>query len=179
MDPTLPPAPYNRTPGPMAEMPKLDVSVADAVAESPKRYFNPAQFAALRKLSEILMPAINDAPGALEAGAPEFLDFLLSESPADRQTLYKSGLDGLNAQAKKQFGKAFADVSAPEAVTLMAPLKQQWSFVPPADTLARFLWAAKQDVRAATLNSREYSTGSGGGGGRRGSGTGLYWSALD
>ena len=68
------------------------------------------------------MPPINGAPGALDAGAPEFLDFLISESPQDRQQLYKVGLDQLNAQAKKRFNKTFAEMDATQTATLLAPL---------------------------------------------------------
>ena len=46
------------------------------------------------------------------------------------------------------------------------------------DPLARFLVAAKQDVRTATMNSREWNT-AGAAGGRRTGGTGLYWYPID
>ncbi len=76
---------------------------AQAVAPS---FFNPAQFAALRKLGGMLQPPLGGHPGALEAQAAEFLDFLIGVSPADRQKLYRDGLDTLNAQSGKQFQQA-------------------------------------------------------------------------
>src|SRR5450432_2185063 len=82
------------TPRPAAsEDPKLETATADQVADSMPRFFDDRQFAALRKLSGLLMPGINGTPGALEAKAPEFLDFLISESPAGRQQVYQAGLD--------------------------------------------------------------------------------------
>ncbi len=155
---------------------KLDCTVPDAVAETKPRAFSPAQLAALRKLSDILMPPINGMPGALDAGVPEFLDFLIGASPADRQAIYKTGLDTLNAQSLKLYGKPFADVNESQAVVLLAPLRQPWTYDPPADPLARFLREAKQDVRTATVNSREYASASGS---RRGAGLGQYWYPLD
>jgi hypothetical protein len=143
------------------------------------RYFTAAQFAALRKLSEIILPPINDAPGALDAKAPEFLDFLLSQSPQDRQQLYKTGLDLLNTNARKRFNKPFADVDGTQAATLLAPLREAWTYDPPTDPLARFLREAKKDIRAATINSREYASAAAAGGSRRGSGIGLYWYPID
>ena len=92
----------------------------------------------------------NGAPGALEAEAPEFLDFLLSQSAADRQQLYRNGLDGLNSQAKKRFSKLFADVDAGQADTLLAPLRDPWTYDAPSDPVAAMLRAAKDDVRRAT-----------------------------
>ncbi len=163
---------------PQAEAPKFDLATPDAVADAAPRFFSAPQFAALRKLSELLMPALNNLPGALEAKAPEFLDFLISASPADRKQLYKNGLDTLNAQAQKKFGKAFADVNETQAAELLAPLRAAWTYEAPADPFARFLREAKQDVRNATMNSREYAT-AGSGGGRRGGGMGQYWYPID
>jgi hypothetical protein len=178
--PTPPPPSQTPPPAPGAEeLPKIETTGADAVGNTVTRFFNPQQFAALRKLSEILMPPVNGAPGALEAGAPEFLDFLIGESPAERQQVYRAGLDALNSAAKKQFKKAFSEVDAEQANTLLAPLRQPWSYDPPSDPLARFLMAAKADVRTATVNSREWAAVASAGGGRRGAGVGLYWYPIE
>lgn len=166
-------------PAPTAEdAPKLEIASLDVGGETVARYFSAPQFAALRKLSDILAPPLNGLPGALDAEAPEFLDFLISKSPADRQQLYKAGLDALNAQALRQFKKAFAEVDEAQAAKLLAPLRQPWTYEPPADPFARFLREAKQDVRTATQNSRAYIMASSSGG-RRGGGMGQYWYPLD
>ena len=161
------------------DLPSLTPSVPDAVAEMTPRFFTPAQFSALRKVSEILMPPINGAVGALDAKAPEFLDFLIGESPADRQRVYQAGLDALNEKAKTRFQKPFAELDGAQAAEFMVTLNQPWTYESPSDPIAAFLRAAKQDVRTATMNSREYSGGSTGGGGRRFGGGGLYWYPLD
>jgi hypothetical protein len=172
--------PQPRQPMAGGEVPKLETSVADAAADMAPKFFNAQQFAALRKLSDVLMPPINGAPGALDAHAPEFLDFLIGQSPADRRQVYRAGLDALNAQARKKFNKGFAEVDASQAAELLAPLRESWTFDPPADPLARFLRTAKQDVRTATMNSHEYVSVAGSSGGRRGfGGQGLYWYPLD
>ena len=163
---------------PQEEAAKLETASLDVAGETTPRFFSAPQFAALKKLSEILMPPLNNMPGALEAGAPEFLDFLIGKSPADRKQLYTAGLNTLNAQATKRFGKAFADVAEAQAAELLAPLKQPWTYEPPADPFARFLREAKQDVRNATMNSREYAT-AGAAGSRRGGGIGQYWYPID
>jgi Gluconate 2-dehydrogenase subunit 3 len=161
------------------EPPKLETSVADAVGEMAPRFFNLQQFAALQKLGDILMPPLNGAPGSSEAHAAEFLDFLIGESPADRQQLYRAGLDALNTAAHSRFNKPFAETDASQAAELLSPLRAPWTFDPPADPLARFLREAKADVRTATLNSREY-VAAGSSSGRRGfGGQGLYWYPLD
>ena len=163
---------------PSEEQPKLEATDVDQVADAVPHFFDAPQLSALRKLGGLLMPPMNGAPGAAEAGAAEFLDFLIGESPADRQQVYRAGLDALNAQAKTRYGKPFADVDAAQADALLAPLRAPWTYDPPADPLARFLVAAKQDVRTATMNSREWNTG-GTAGGRRMGGTALYWYPVE
>lgn len=176
---TEPPAPFNRTPPAGIDLPKLEFAVADDVADAKLKFFTPAQFAALQKLSDILMPGSGDTPGALDAKAPQFLDFLLSESPAERQLLYRTGLDALNAAAHKRSAKPFSELNGKDAAVLLEPLRQPWTYEPPADPLAKFLRAVKHDVRTATLNSREYASAAEAGGRRGQAGLGAYWLPLD
>jgi hypothetical protein len=173
-----PAVPVTPPPRPTEEVPKLEFAVHDDAGEMTPRFFNAQQFAALRRLSDILMPAIKDAPGALAAHAPEFLDFLIGASPTDRRQLYTSGLDLLNAQAAKQFHKPFSEVDLSQANALLAPLRQAWTYEPPADPLAHFLRAAKHDVRTATVNSREWSSANSAGS-RRAGGMGQYWYPIE
>jgi hypothetical protein len=156
----------------------LRYTVPDAAAEPVLHFFTAQQFAALRKLSDLLNPPMSGAPGALEAKAPEFLDFLLSQSSADRQQLYRIGLDGLNAQSRKRFTKSFADVNASQGDMLLAPLREPWTYDVPADPVAAMLRAAKDDVRRATTNSREWNMAAAEGRARS-SGAGLYWLPID
>jgi hypothetical protein len=124
------------------------------------------------------MPSVDGRPGASDAQAAEFLDFLIRESPAERQDLYRKGLDALNAESNKRYRKPFASLASSEADPILAPLHQPWQYNPPRDLLGRFLVAAKADVRTATVNSREYIAKAGAGSRRMG-GVGLYWYSLD
>ena len=74
----------------------LEVTSIDAIADPKPHLLTRSQFAALRKLADILLPANGNMPGAVTAEAPQFLDFYLSQSDAARQTLYRNGLDHLN-----------------------------------------------------------------------------------
>lgn len=158
---------------------KLETGIADDAGRTVTHFFTPPQLGALRKLGDVILPSFNGAPGATEANAAEFLDFLIGQSAEERQKLYHSGLDQLNAQAAKKFSKPFADLDATQGETLLGPLRAAWTFDPPADPFARFLREVKQDIRTATMNSREWVTAAGATGGRRGGGIGLYWYPLD
>ena len=115
----------------VSETPKLDTAVPDATAAALHLFFSADQFAALERLAEVLMPATGDSPGAQDAGVAEFLDFLISASPADRQAQYRDGLDKLNAGARSRYGKTFAQLAPVEIDTLLAPLREAWTYAAP------------------------------------------------
>ncbi len=174
-EPAVPPKP---TPRAVEETPRIEASVPDAIADPLPHFFNVDQFAALKRLSGLLMPAIGTTPGALEARAPEFLDFLLGQSPEDRQKLYRAGLDKLNSEANHRYSKMFSDLDSAQADAVLAPLHQPWTYNAPVDPLARFLASAKDDVMTATVNSREWisvvSKRN-----RRSNGMNAYWTPID
>ncbi len=162
--------------------PPLQTTAADLTAEpAPPAFFNAQQFAALRKLGSLLQPPLQGRPGAVDCGAPEFLDFLISVSPADRQQLYKTGLDSLNSKSKKQYGKPFADLDASQADAILKPLLVAipWNEDLPKDPLQHFIAQAHRDFRTATVNSRVYATAGASSGRRGGRGTGMLWLPID
>jgi hypothetical protein len=173
------PATAPQTPG------KLAIVAADTAAQTTQRFFTPGQFAALEKLGATLVPPLQGKPGATEAGAALFLDFLVSVSPHDRQQLYRNGLDGLNITAEKHFNKPFAELDAAQVGVILKPLMvvRLWPEEMPEDPMQHFIAQAHQDLRTATSNSREWADASLGanGGGRRGfnQAIGLYWNPID
>ena len=165
-------------PAPENEYPKLASESPDEPANPVHRFFTADQFGALKRLGDLLLPAYAGRPGASEAEAAGFLDFLLSQSPADRQALYRDGLDKLNAGAQHQYHKLFSSLSADEAAPLLAALKAPWTYNPPKDPVAHFLCEAKLDFFKATVNSREMAQARSAGG-RRATGMNPYWHVID
>lgn len=161
------------------EYPNLAAEAPDSPANPVHRYFNAEQFDALKRLGNLLMPAYAGRPSAAEAGAPEFLDFLISQSPPARQDLYRRGLDKLNTMAQQQLHKLFSTLSAGEAAPLLASLRSAWTYNPPEDELANFLREAKMDFYRATVNSREMAEAQASGGRRRATGMNPYWHIID
>ena len=133
------------------ELPKIPLSAADAVADGLSRFLNKAELATFRDLAQAIVPAYNGRPGAVEAEAPEFLDFLLSESPTDVQQLYRAGI--------AQYAKTKD----------LAPLEKPWTYEEPKDPYARFLRAAKNAFYQATVNSKQWSSNN----------TGLFWLPIE
>jgi hypothetical protein len=180
-----PPAPAAQPPTGrfgQGNIPKFELTQTEVVGEPTQNFFTPTQFAALRKLSEVLMPPMRGLPGALECGAPEFLDFLIGSSPADRKALYRNGLDTLNARAKSQFHKSFAELDAIQADAVIRPLLAPlpWAYDLPKDPAMHFMAEAHRDIRTATQNSREYAAAGASSGRRSGfGGGGSYLNPID
>jgi hypothetical protein len=144
------------TPAPVDDTPKVETTVPDAATDPLPRFFTREQFAALARLSDLLEPASPTTPGAKDARAAEFLDFLLSQSPPARQTLYRVGLDHLNVESAHRFSQPFAALDPAQAAQVLSPLARPWTYEDPADPLEHFLREAKADVQQATRNSYEF-----------------------
>lgn len=78
---------------------------AKAGEYSPK-FFSAHQYKTLRSLCETIFPADADCGGAIEAGAPEFIDLLTSEN-AEYQLKLSSGLKWLDATCASRYGKTW------------------------------------------------------------------------
>ncbi|MFL6452161.1 MAG: gluconate 2-dehydrogenase subunit 3 family protein [Bryobacteraceae bacterium] len=171
--PVVPPKP---SPAAVEQIPVIEATIPDFAGTTVTKFFSPAQFACFRRLTDLLYPAINGVPGALEAGAPEFLDFLLFESPTARQVLYRDGVDDLERRSQQALKVSFASADQAGAEKMLAPLREPWTADP--DSFTSFLRAANQDVIQATQSSHDWirimskrvrSAG----------GVGMYWFPID
>jgi hypothetical protein len=157
----------------------ITASVADAVSATQAHFFTDQQMATLRKLCVTLMPALNGYPGATEVSAPEFIDFLIGASPAERQQMYRAGLNRLNVDAQKQFSVPFGRVNEAQADKLLRPWLRTWmANHPPTEPFADFVNLVHQDIRTATMNSQAWSDAATSAG-ERAPGVDLYWSPID
>ncbi len=158
---------------------KMTPLVADAVAQTNANFFTDTQMATLRHLAAILLPASKGFPGALDAGAPEFLDFLIGSSPLERQQLYQGGLDRLDKEATQQFKRPFATVEKAQADQLLRPWLKTWmTDHPPSEPYAMFINLAHSDIRTATINSQAWSEAATAAG-QQTTNIGLYWYPID
>lgn len=85
-------------------------AAAKTGAYTPK-YFPPEQYKTLQSLCETIFPADADSKGAVEAGAPEFIDLLTSENP-EYQVKLGGGLMWLDATCQNRYGKSYLDSNA-------------------------------------------------------------------
>ena len=65
------------------------------------------EFAILQRLADLILPADERSPGALEAGAADFIDFLCAASD-DMKEIYTGGLGWIDDEMRRRFdGKDF------------------------------------------------------------------------
>jgi Gluconate 2-dehydrogenase subunit 3 len=168
-----PPAP--QTPRAASDMPKLTTTQAEAAADPERKFLTVQQLATLRRLGELFVPSGENRPGATDARATEFLDFLLAQSPHSRQVLYSNGLDRLQLESGRRFNHRFEDLTAEQAGSFMEALRTPLNRT---GYLGEFLWTAREDLLAATLNSREHAEAQAAAG-RRAVGVGTYWYPIE
>lgn len=172
-----PPAPVPWTLGlnPLTPLPHTES--VDAVAEADLGFFSAEEMATLTRLSELLLPAIGTRPGAIAAGTPAFLDFLIGKSPTERKRLYTAGLDWLNAESRRKYGKPFVETNGAQADAMVKPWMRTWmTDHPPTELHADFLNIAHADIRVATMNSKAWSDAVSP---QDRDANGLYWSPID
>jgi gluconate 2-dehydrogenase gamma chain len=80
-----------------------------AKAYAPK-FFSAHDYKTLQTLCQTIIPADSDSGGAIEAGAPEFIDLLTSENP-DYQRILGGGLLWLDSACSDRYEKTYVDCS--------------------------------------------------------------------
>lgn len=76
-------------------------------AYAPK-FFDAAGYKTLQALCDTIIPADAESDGAVEGGAPEFIDLLTSENEEYQKTL-GGGVKWLDATCKTRYGKAYLE----------------------------------------------------------------------
>lgn len=174
-----PPAPVPWTLGLNPKTPLPVTEAADAIAVAEASFFTPSQLATFTRLCDLLLPPLGNKPGAVEAGTPMFLDFLIGSSPEARRKVYSGGLDWLDVEARSKYKLSFAKLNATQADALIKPWLRTWlSDHPPTERHADFINIAHDDIRTATMNSKAWDD-AGAAAGQDWVTGGLYWSPIE
>lgn len=96
----------------------LHSALQQAAAEAPERSYTPRffgvhQYKMVQALCEAIIPPDEHSGGAIEAGAPEFIDLLASENQ-DYQVKLGGGLMWLDGICKDRYGRPYLDCSRDE-----------------------------------------------------------------
>jgi Gluconate 2-dehydrogenase subunit 3 len=174
-----PPAPVPWTLGLNPTTPLPVTEAADSIAETAASFFTPTQLTTFTRLCDLLLPPLDNKPGALQAGTPMFLDFLIGSSPEARKKVYSDGLNWLDVEAKTKYKLTFAKLNATQADALIKPWLRTWmTDHPPTERHADFINIAHEDIRTATMNSKAWDD-AGAAAGQDWVTGGLYWSPIE
>ncbi len=92
------------------QMVHKEKAAAPAGKYTPK-FFDAHQYEALRSLCDTILPKDEKSAGALEAGAPEFIDLLTSEND-EFQVKLGGGLLWLDSRCADDYGKTYLECTA-------------------------------------------------------------------
>ena len=99
------------------QMVREERAQAPAGGYTPK-FFSAHAYQTLRSLCQTIIPPDEKAGGALEAGAPEFIDLLTSENHEYQLTL-GGGLAWLDSTCSDRYGKVFLECAAAQQTEVL------------------------------------------------------------
>ena len=97
-----------------------------AISTAPYRlkFFTDEENKMIIDLSEHIIPSDDSSPGAKAALVNEYIDLIVSESPADVKQTWREGLAAVNKKSTEMFGKSFAGASPDQQVTLLKEISK-------------------------------------------------------
>ena len=120
---------------------------ASAGAYTPKA-LSASEFQALERLTDLIIPVENGAPGALAAGCAAWIDMISSEN-AQLTRIYKDGLAWLDTTMKSRGASSFAAATAEQQTALLDQIAYRRNTTPElVPGIEFFNWARRMTVDA-------------------------------
>ena len=107
------------------------------------KYFTEHEFLTLRRLSDLIIPADEHSPGAVQAGAAEWIDYMASGSP-ELAEIYTGGMGWLDHETQKRYGASFLDSKPDQQTALLDVIAYRKNESPEtAPGIQFFAWVRK------------------------------------
>jgi Gluconate 2-dehydrogenase subunit 3 len=81
------------------------------------KFFTATEYQTVSRVADLIIPS-TDTPGAVAAGAPEYIDYVVHNN-AEHQKLMREGLAWLDQQAG---GKGFVELAPEQQIEILTPL---------------------------------------------------------
>ena len=117
------------------------------------RFFTAHEYATVVALADLIIPRDSRSGGASEAGAPEFIDYLIAEQ-TDRQTAIRGGLMWLDNQSRARFDKSFLDCADADRRSVLDEIAWPGRAKPEVSQGARFFTTMRDLVATGFWTSR-------------------------
>lgn len=132
--------------------PVADTPVADTPAREPA-FFTEHEYATVRVLADLVLPADDRSGSASEAGVPEYIDFVMTDQP-ELQVPMRGGLAWLDAHARRRFGNLFLDLDTAQQHSLLDEIAYPEVATPEVSQGAAFFSQLRDLVAAGFFSSK-------------------------
>jgi hypothetical protein len=97
---------------------------AQKKAPAKAKFFNADQMALIATISELIIPTDDHSPGAIAAEVPQFIDLMISESPAETKKLWADGLAAMEKLSQGKHNVAFNKASKDQQVAILVEISR-------------------------------------------------------
>lgn len=112
------------------------------------RSFTPAEFQTLERLTDLIIPVENGAPGAVAAGCAAWIDLISSENDQLKK-IYKGGFAWVDAAMKPHGAASFAGATAAQQTALLDQIAYRRNQSPElAPGIEFFTWVRRMTADA-------------------------------
>ena len=130
---------------PLAQAALAAERALEAAAPFTPKFFTAHEWRTVRVLVDAIIPRDERSGSATDAGVPEFMDFIMTDRPAERLPM-RGGLQWLDNRCRDQFGVAFADCTSARQTTVLDAITGEHFFIRFRDLTATGFWTSKMGI---------------------------------
>jgi hypothetical protein len=93
-------------------------------APAAPKFFNADQMALIATISEHIIPTDEHSKGAIAAEVPQFIDLMISESPADNKKLWTDGLAAMDQMSQTKNGAAYNKATKVQQIAILTEISK-------------------------------------------------------
>jgi hypothetical protein len=97
---------------------------AEKKAPYKAKFFNADQMALVATISELIIPTDDHSPGAIAAEVPEFIDLMISESPAETKKLWTDGLAAMDKLSQDKNSAPFNKATKDRQIAILTEISK-------------------------------------------------------
>jgi gluconate 2-dehydrogenase gamma chain len=116
-----------------------------AVAPFTPKFFTAHEWRTVRVVVDYIIPRDERSGSATDAGVPEFMDFIMTDRPAERLAM-RGGLQWLDHRCRDQFGAAFVECTSAQQTGVLDAMASEQFFIRFRDLTATGFWTSKMGI---------------------------------
>jgi gluconate 2-dehydrogenase gamma chain len=117
------------------------------------KFFTAHEYATVVALADIIIPKDERSGSASEAGAPEFIDYIVNEQK-DRQTALRGGLVWLDSECRRRFDKEFLECTETQRLQVVDDIAWPKKAKPDLSHGVRFFSTMRDLVASGFFSSK-------------------------